>query len=353
MPRILEKLRRLLGTKKLREGDLHEVDEAFLRDPSLSPMDKLSVAFMQFHRTFMLDRYEERLWRKRRNVALIVFAIAGTVTSIIYNADKIAKTIPSRDYAAIVNIAGGIGEASTASHGPINAALKAAFEDPRAKRIILRIESPGGRPNESEAIINEMARLKALHKKPVEAVVENIGASAAYMIAVHADTLYVGRYSLVGSVGAMIDTWNVHKVIDRLNAEKMTFVSGRYKDLLNPFREMRSDERAKVQSMVDKLAGVFADEVIQRRKGKLTLSRDDLTTGEVWIGGEAVRLGLADKIGTVTDVAAAYNLEPRDMGPHEDKGFYIPRMSTFFESIGASIRDGLVNGGGREGVVVN
>lgn len=354
MRKLFKAIGRFFPSKKLHEPDMEKADADLLNDPSLSPTEKLTGAFLQFHRSIMMERYEDQRWKRRRNIALIVFAIAGTFTSIVFNADKIAKRIPAKDYAAVVSIAGAIGEDSNATHGPINAALKEAFEDPRAKRIILRIESAGGRPNESEAIINEMARLQAKHHKPIDAVVENIGASAAYMIAVHADTLYVGRYSLVGSVGAMIDTWNFTKIIDRVDAQKLTFVSGKYKDLLNPYRSMRGDEQEKIQTMVDELAGLFADEVISRRKGKLTLDRAQLTTGEVWVGEEAVKLGLVDKIGTLSDVAASHNLEIRDMGPTEEKGFFIPQMESLFEKLGASIGNALAQGtSGKSDIVVN
>lgn len=351
---MFSKLKQIFGSKRPSEDDMAKNDEDLLADPSLSPMDKLSTAFMQFHRTTMNERHEERIWKRRRNIALIIFAISGTVTSVVYNANKITKNIPSKDFIAVVNITGAIGQDRTSQHGAINDALKKAFEEPRAKRVILRVDSPGGRPNDSEAVINEMLRLKKLHNKPVDAVVENIGASAAYMIAVHADTLYMGRYSMVGSVGAMMDTWNLGRIVEKVEAERLTFVSGQYKDLLNPYRKIREDERAKVQSMVDGLAAVFADEVIERRKGKLTLSRAELTTGEVWIGDAAVKLGLADKIGTVNDVAALHELEVRNVGPHEDRGFFIPRMSAYFEDMGSAIRESFMKGMvGERGLVVN
>jgi len=354
MKRMFSKIKQLFGGKRPTEDDMAKNDEDLLADPALSPMEKMATAFMQFHRTTMNERHEERRWKRRRNIALIVFAISGTVTSVVYNANKITKNIPSKDYVAVVNITGAIGQDHTARHAAINGALKKAFEEPRAKRVLLRIDSPGGRPNDSEAVINEMLRLKKLHNKPVDAVIENIGASAAYMIAVHADTLYMGRYSMVGSVGAMMDTWNLGKIVEKLEAERLTFVSGQYKDLLNPYRKIREDERAKVQSMVDGLAAVFADEVIARRDGKLTLSRAELTTGEVWIGDEAVKLGLADKIGTVNDVAALHELEVRNVGPHEDRGFFIPRMSAYFEDMGSSIRESFMKGMvGERGLVVN
>lgn len=334
-------LKSLFSRHSLRDSDLAQVDDSMLNDPSLSSTEKMTAAFLQFHRSSMQERREEMAWKRRRNVALIVFAIAGTIVSVIYNAERISKNIITQDHAAVVNIVGAIGE-GTATHGPVNEALKVAFENPHVKRVILRINSPGGLPNESEAIINEMERLKAKHNKPVDAVIENLGASAAYMIAVHADTVYAGRYSLVGSVGAIIDGWNFAKIAEKVDAQRMTYVSGRLKDMMNPYRAVREDERAKVQGMVDKLGGVFAREVLDARKGKIKITQDELATGEVWVGVEAANLGLVDKIGTVSGVASSYKLEAKDMGPTEQKGFFIPFASALFEEIGASLSRGLM-----------
>jgi protease-4 len=353
MKSVWSRITLMLGRKPGRddpppsEADLAKMDAAVLDDPSLTPSEKMAAAFMQFHRTSMREKRDEMAWKRRRNLALIIFAMAGTVTSVVYNSNRIMKSVIPKDHAAVVNIVGAIGEDPTATHGPINAALKEAFENPRVKRVILRIDSPGGTPNESEAIINEIARLKKQHNKPVDAVIENIGASAAYMIAVHADNLYAGRYSMVGSVGAVMQTWNLSKIIDRVDAENETFVSGKFKDLLNPYRSIRDEERVKVQSMVDSLASVFADEVILSRKGKIKLDRDALTTGEVWVGDDALRKGLIDGVATLADVAAKHGLEINNLGPVKPQGFFIPTASALFEEIGSAFARGLTGGSSR------
>ena len=55
------------------------------------------------------------------------------------------------------------------------------------------IDSPGGAPLEAERISFVIERLRQEHEKPVYAVIQNVGASAAYMIAVQADKVYAGR----------------------------------------------------------------------------------------------------------------------------------------------------------------
>ena len=61
------------------------------------------------------------------------------------------------------------------------------FRNPNVKGVVLHIDSPGGAPVEAERISTAITTLKAKHKKEVVAIINNIGASAAYMIALNAD----------------------------------------------------------------------------------------------------------------------------------------------------------------------
>jgi protease-4 len=241
------------------------------------------------------------------------------------------------EYVAVVNITGEIGGEEHATGEAVVAALKRAFEDKKASRVILRIDSGGGRPHDAEEITRALDHLKVKHKKPVDAVIETVGASAAYMIAVHADRVYLGRYSIAGSVGALMSSWNWSRIVDRFQVRHDTYVSGQLKDMLNPYRATRPEESAKVQGMVDTLANVFADEVIQSRQGKIKLSKPALMTGEVWIGQEAIKYGLADALGTLDTVADSHDLKLFSVGPHPDQGIRIPLLSSLADDFVDSV----------------
>ncbi len=314
-----------------------DIDTSFLSDESMKPIDKVAHAFMHYYVDSLEQQKIQRKQRGTRNIILIVFAFSGIITSVIFNANRIVETWPPNEYAAVVNINGQIGGVESSKETAINSALTKAFEDTKAKRVVLRINSPGGTPYDAESVIEQIRVLRGKHNKPVDAVIEGLGASAAYMIAVHADRIYAGRYSLTGSVGAKMESWNFHKVTDKFDVENQTFVSGQLKDMLNPYRATREDEKVKIQGLVDRLADIFADEVITARQGKLKLTRKELTTGEVWVGDEAVKLGLVDEIGTLSSLSNKYGLKMHGVGPNEDKGFYIPRLMYLFETISSSL----------------
>ena len=103
------------------------------------------------------------------------------------------QRVPSGPHTALVEVRGEIAADTEASAENLVAALKSAFEDDGAQAVVLRINSPGGSPVQAGIVNDEIRRLKALHKKKIYAVVEEICASGAYYIAVAADEIYVDK----------------------------------------------------------------------------------------------------------------------------------------------------------------
>ena len=71
-----------------------------------------------------------------------------------------------------------------------------------ALRVVRRGELEA--PVEAERISTAINGLKAKHRKEVVAVINNLGASAAYMVALNADRIIAAKYSFVGSIGAIM-----------------------------------------------------------------------------------------------------------------------------------------------------
>ena len=131
---------------------------------------------------------------------------------------------------------------SEASAEALVAALNSAFEDSGAQAVVLRINSPGGSPVQAGIVNDEIRRLKALHKKKVYAVVEEICASGAYYIAVAADEIYVDKASLVGSIGVLMDGFGFIGPMEKLGVERRLLTAGENKGMLDPFSPQ--DEQA-------------------------------------------------------------------------------------------------------------
>lgn len=223
---------------------------------------------------------------------------------------------PFGEVVGVVRIEGVIGANERASAESIIPLLEKAFNASNVKAVVLSIDSPGGAPVESERIYKAMRSLKQKHPKPIVAVINNLGASAAYLIALHADKIIVGEYSLVGSIGAVMAPWQLDRAIAKVDVSQKVYASGKLKAFLNPFTPVTPEVDVKAQELVDQLGGAFLQEVRAKRGARLKQDVN-IATGEVWPGPQAKALGLTDEVGTLDDyVATAWSgVKPYDFGP--------------------------------------
>jgi protease-4 len=182
------------------------------------------------------------------------------------------------------------------------AALRSAFEDEGAVAVVLRINSPGGSPVQSGIVNDEILRLKAKHKKKVYAVVEEMCASGAYYIAVAADEIYVDKASLVGSIGVLMDGFGFTGLMEKLGVERRLLTAGENKGMLDPFSPQNERQTAYAKAMIDQIHQQFI-KVVRDGRGDRLKEEADTFSGLFWNGEEAVRIGLADKIGSLDFVA--------------------------------------------------
>jgi protease IV len=260
------------------------------------------------------ERRSERRWRavRRTLMVLILLAVAGLYAAIFFHEPKSRPLLPNADgYIGLVRIDGAIKSSSSASAEKVVPALSEAFADPGVKVVVISIDSPGGAPVEAERINYAIGELRKRYKKPVYGVIQNVGASAGYMIAMHTDKIYAGRYSIVGSIGAALQTWDVHEAINKRDIQHKVYASGELKNMLNPFSEPTAAAGKKAQDLVDNAGGQFFEEFKARRHGKLK-EGIAYNTGEVWSGTQALQLGLVDETGTVEQIAYANNANVKE-----------------------------------------
>jgi protease-4 len=263
----------------------------------------------------------ERRSVHRWSIALKVVLVLGPLVGAgLYFVSRTGFPFgPFGDVIGVVEIKGEIKDGSLASAERVVPALEAAFKNSHVKEVVLKIDSPGGAPVEAERIVNALKVYKQRYPKPVTAVIGNLGASAAYMAAMHADRIVAGKYSLVGSIGAILAPWQLDKAIAQVKVSQRVYSSGRLKAFLNPFTPLTSESDAKATELVNKVGGAFVQELRSVRGNRL-LREVDYGTGEVWSGMEAKALGLVDEIGTFESYLGAqvkfkeYNFGPRDEG---------------------------------------
>ena len=209
---------------------------------------------------------------------------------------------PSLPHTAMVSIVGEIGAETEASAENVMSAMRLALEDPGSQALVLLINSPGGSPVQAGLINDEIVRLRALHNKPIYAVVEESCASAAYYIAAAADQVYVDKASIVGSIGVLMDGFGFTGLMDKLGVERRLMTAGANKGFLDPFSPQTEAQRKHAQAMLDQIHSQFI-EVVKKGRGERLKETPEMFSGLFWSGQQAVDLGLADSLGSLDGVA--------------------------------------------------
>jgi len=270
----------------------------------------------QLTRELVRERRQDRRWRVFFRLAwLTLFAL------LVWSAwpDGSGHAAPHGPHTALVELRGEIASDTEASAEQVLSALRNAFEDKNARAVVLRINSPGGSPVQAGIINDEIRRLKAVHQKKVYAVVEEVCASGAYYIAVAADEIFVDKASMVGSIGVIMDGFGFTGAMEKLGIERRVIAAGDNKAMLDPFAEQNPRHQAYVQAMIDQVHQQFIQVVRQGRGNRLKESADTFS-GLVWNGEQAVKLGLADRLGNLDFVAreVVKAEEIIDYTPHEN-----------------------------------
>ena len=245
---------------------------------------------------------EQRAARRWRQFSRLVWMLLlGALLWFVYEAQN-GGVVQSTPHTAVIEIRGEIASGAQASADNVVSAMKSAFEDKGAQAVVLLIDSPGGSPVQAGIINDEITRLKALHQKKVYAVVEEACASAAYYIAASADSIYVDKASLVGSIGVLMDGFGFSGLMEKLGIERRLMTAGANKAMMDPFSPQNPDQSAYMQAMLGEIHAQFI-EVVKRGRGARLKETPDTFSGLVWNGQQAVSLGLADGLGSLDFVA--------------------------------------------------
>jgi len=206
-------------------------------------------------------------------------------------------------HTALVDINGVISDQELASADAIVTGLRDAFEDENTRGMILRINSPGGSPVQSGYVYDEIMRLKGLHPNiKVYAVISDIGASGAYYIAAAADEIYADKASLVGSIGVISSSFGFVDTLEKLGVERRVFTAGENKAFLDPFSPLKKTDKAFWQNVLSVTHAQFIDQVKKGRGDRLK-SDEQVFSGLIWTGEQALEMGLIDGLGSTGFVA--------------------------------------------------
>lgn len=168
------------------------------------------------------------------------------------------------------------------------AQIQYAMDHPEIRAVVLAFDSPGGTVVDTEAVYFELTRLR--EKKPVVTAVNGMAASGAYYLSVNTDYIYAKPTSMVGNIGVIGYLPPAPFLIEDIVSTGPYKLWGAPRD-----SDMRQIEMVKQG---------FFEAVNLGREGRLNAEPQVIFSGQIWAGSEAVRLGIADEIGTETDAYA-------------------------------------------------
>ncbi len=212
------------------------------------------------------------------------------------------------DVSGQIHSGGGGLFAEAGADQPIMQLLRKAGEEDDLKAVVLNINSPGGGAASSQAIAAEVRRLN--EKKPVIATMGDVAASGGYYIASQCRRIVANPATITGSIGVITQSITVHKLLEKYGVDAQAITTGKYKDMMSPFREMRPDERALIQEMLQDTYDQFVKDVARGRHMDESKVRA-LATGRVWTGAQAQKIGLVDELGNLYD---ALDLAAKEAG---------------------------------------
>ena len=220
-------------------------------------------------------------------------------------------TATTSSHIAVVDIIGTIAaDKQSVNSTDTVKALKKAFESKQSKAVVLNINSPGGSPVQSDEIWQEIQYLKKAHAdKKLYAVIGDTGASGAYYIASAADEIIVNPSSLVGSIGVIMPNYGVNGLMKKLGVEDRTMTSGENKALLSMTQPVDAAQKAHVQGVLDNVHDHFINAVKQGRGKKLKSQDPAIFSGLFWTGDQAVKLGIADRTGSLNTLKRELKVE--------------------------------------------
>ncbi|MBN2454668.1 signal peptide peptidase SppA [Candidatus Woesearchaeota archaeon] len=181
---------------------------------------------------------------------------------------------------------------SGASSGQIVDMIELAEESDEIAAILIDINSPGG----SAAASEEVASAIREAKKPTIALIRDVGASGAYWAASAADTIIASPVSITGSIGVSASYLEFSGLFEDYGVGYERLVSGQYKDMGSPYRNLTAEEREIMQVLIDDIQEHFIASVAENRNMEAEKMRE-LATGMVYTGRQAKELGLVDILG--------------------------------------------------------
>jgi signal peptide peptidase SppA len=224
----------------------------------------------------------------------------------------------------------------------IGDAFEAALADPEVKSIVLSIDSPGGTVDGTQELSQRISAGRGI--KPIVAWADGMVASGAYWTAAAAEKIYIsGDTVQVGSIGVAATHVDVSEQDKQFGERWTEITAGKYKRIASSHAPLSLEGKAYIQEQVDHIYSVFVESVADLR-GRSVDQVLESADGRIFIGRQAVDVGLVDGVSTLAEVISQL-MEDSNMDRTELKAKH-PELyqSLIDEGRSAGIQEGVERG---------
>jgi len=176
----------------------------------------------------------------------------------------------------------------------INAILSSKV---KCKEVVLKVESGGGSAYAYGLCAAELKRL-VNSKINLTVCIDKVAASGGYLMSCVANKIIAAPWAIVGSIGVIAQLPNFHRLLKKQNIDIEMHTAGKFKRTLTTLGKNTKKGRDKFISELEELHIVFKD-FVKENRSKIKVTK--VSTGEVWQGDKAKKLGLIDEIATSDD----------------------------------------------------
>ncbi len=175
--------------------------------------------------------------------------------------------------------------------------LQDLAKDKDVKAVVLRVNSPGGSAYASEQIWHQVMELKKV--KPVVVSMGSYAASGGYYISCPANWIVAEPNTLTGSIGIFGMFPDVSGLLrEKLGLNFDEVKTNKYALFGTRSRPFTADELSHLESYIDRGYKLFRQRVADGRRLKVD-QVEQVAQGHVWLGQDALRIGLVDQLGGV------------------------------------------------------
>jgi len=243
--------------------------------------------------TLEADSLAERRRLKRRvrfwRIGAILLAVSAIVIFFGTRQDGFLAQLGLNPHVARLSVTGFIADDRSQRE-----MLEKIAENDQVRGVIVYIDSPGGTTAGAEALYTSLRRLA--EKKPVVAVFGTAATSAAYLAGIAADHIVARGNSITGSVGVILQWAEFSELLRNWGINVEEIRSGELKAVPSPFKPPDPASRALVEELVNESREWFVGVVAQRRNLSPT-DLEQVRTGRIYTGRQALDIGLVDAIG--------------------------------------------------------